>query len=284
MTARITMMVLAASVLFTPVLVNAGDDVSGKPFKNLQRQIDELKRQDEIMKRNSDATGEAILQIMDRYRLNIQQSSECVSGILGVLGEVPEDCIGDSDPPGPQESKYVFVSSTQYTGNLGGLQGADAKCQQLATTAGLPGVYKAWLSDVLDSPNTRFTKTNHRYKLVNDAVIASNWADLTDGLLNYSVQIDEYGNPLADIMDLFVWTGTTVTGHSLPAEIATQEGLGKWHTFCFQWTQEVFWVNAIVGSHWFLTELWSNTGDSKVFPGLEGWPCDEMAHLYCFQQ
>ena len=40
----------------------------------------------------------------------------------------------------------VFLDFSCYTGDLGGLEGADAKCQQAAEDAGLPGIYKAWLS------------------------------------------------------------------------------------------------------------------------------------------
>ena len=44
------------------------------------------------------------------------------------------------------EVKRVFVTSANYTGDLGGLVGADSKCQALADSAGLDGNYKAWLS------------------------------------------------------------------------------------------------------------------------------------------
>ena len=44
-------------------------------------------------------------------------------------------------------SAYVFVTSQTFTGNLGGIAGADQKCQDLADAAGLPGIYKAWLAD-----------------------------------------------------------------------------------------------------------------------------------------
>jgi cysteine-rich repeat protein len=43
-------------------------------------------------------------------------------------------------------SKKVFVSSQMYDGNLGGLAGADAKCQALADAANLTGTYMAWIS------------------------------------------------------------------------------------------------------------------------------------------
>src|ERR1051326_3970478 len=40
----------------------------------------------------------------------------------------------------------VFVSSTTYDGNLGGFDGAAAKCQAVATAAGLGGTWAAWIS------------------------------------------------------------------------------------------------------------------------------------------
>src|SRR5437868_4155746 len=50
----------------------------------------------------------------------------------------------------------VFVTSTRYTANLGGLAGADAICQAHATDAGLPGTYRAWISTAAEAPATRF--------------------------------------------------------------------------------------------------------------------------------
>jgi hypothetical protein len=43
-------------------------------------------------------------------------------------------------------ANFVFVTSRAYTGNLGGLAGADAICQTHAAEAGLPGTYVAWLA------------------------------------------------------------------------------------------------------------------------------------------
>ena len=38
------------------------------------------------------------------------------------------------------EPNIVFVTSTTYDGNLGGLAGADQKCQDCAEAAGLPKI------------------------------------------------------------------------------------------------------------------------------------------------
>jgi hypothetical protein len=53
--------------------------------------------------------------------------------------------------------KRVFVSGSKWNGNLGGLAGADAKCQQAADAAGLGGTFRAWISDDATSASSRLT-------------------------------------------------------------------------------------------------------------------------------
>lgn len=57
----------------------------------------------------------------------------------------PEDDDG-GDPPVKPDGRVVFVSSTTYNGNLGGVAMADKLCQELATSAKLDGTFKAILS------------------------------------------------------------------------------------------------------------------------------------------
>ena len=81
-----------------------------------------------------------------------------------------------------------------YDGNLGGLAGADAKCDLLASNAGLTGTFRAWLSDGIDSPDTRFLKAGNPYVLVdNTTVIASDWTDLTSGSIQAPINLTELG-------------------------------------------------------------------------------------------
>lgn len=55
---------------------------------------------------------------------------------------------------------FVFVTAAAFTGSaFTGLAGADASCQEAASTARLPGTYKAWLSAGGSTPATRFTNT-----------------------------------------------------------------------------------------------------------------------------
>ena len=42
---------------------------------------------------------------------------------------------------------------------MGGVAGADAKCQSLADNANLGGTYKAWISGTTDGPSKRFEQS-----------------------------------------------------------------------------------------------------------------------------
>src|SRR6185295_4806701 len=110
----------------------------------------------------------------------------------------------------------VFISSAIYNGNLGGLAGADQKCQQLAAAAGM-GInrkFMAWLSTSTVSAASRLYHAPDPYVLVSEGgeVVASNWADLTDGTLQRSIQRDELGRRAGPDSGASVWTGTSRTG------------------------------------------------------------------------
>nr|MBA3500495.1 hypothetical protein [Deltaproteobacteria bacterium] len=81
--------------------------------------------------------------------------------------------------------KRVFLTAGQFSGaQIGGLTGADAKCQAEAMAANLTGTYKAWLSDITGSPSTRFTKsTIVPYVRTDGFLLAQSFDDLTDGTI-----------------------------------------------------------------------------------------------------
>lgn len=54
-------------------------------------------------------------------------------------------------------SIIVFVTSTDHSGNLGGLNGADSICNSRAMTAGLSGTFKAYVSDSSTNAIDRIT-------------------------------------------------------------------------------------------------------------------------------
>jgi autotransporter adhesin len=112
-----------------------------------------------------------------------------------------------------QHEKTVFVTSAKFKGNLGGLAGADDKCQAEADGPAsiVPsGTYLAWLSDGTDSPDTRFTKSAHPYMLLDGTKIAENYTDLTDGSILHAINIDSTGKALLGVQQF--WTGTKADG------------------------------------------------------------------------
>lgn len=106
--------------------------------------------------------------------------------------------------------KVIFLSSSSYNGNLGGLQGADDKCQALAAGAGLAGTFKAWLSDGTTSAEDRLTHSDTPYELIDGTRIADDWDDLTDGSLQAPINLDDQGIVFPGA--LLVWTGTQSNG------------------------------------------------------------------------
>lgn len=155
----------------------------------------------------------------------------------------------------------VFLSSTLHSGNLGGLSGGDAICQGLATTAGLPGTYKAWLSDDTSSVSSRFVPSSGPYRLVNGTTIATSFTDLTDGTLLTLINVTETGGDRG--VSLAAWTGTLPNGNATNGAAFT----------CANWSPGG--VDGIVG---------------LVTRGDSGWTltedilCSALNHLYCFQQ
>ena len=142
-------------------------------------------------------------------------------------------------------AKRVFVTSLKYDGNLGGLPGADAKCQVRAAAALLPGTYRAWLSDATGSPSTRFTKSTIPYRLVDGTLIANDYTHLTNGSAQGKIVLTETGGaPIRTgfcgpqdpaVPDrIMVWASTAADG-SLVSSSGT----------CTNWTDI-----AVGGSQW----------------------------------
>jgi hypothetical protein len=109
-----------------------------------------------------------------------------------------------------ESARRVFVSSTSSTANLGGVSGADARCQTLATAAALGGTWQAWVSDALSSPSIRFAVVAAPLRLIDGTVIAADWTALVTGDgLAHAIDQDEFG---AHVAAADVWTSTTQGG------------------------------------------------------------------------
>lgn len=172
--------------------------------------------------------------------------------------------IAPSPSPSPVAG-YVFVTSTSYQGDLGGLTGADQKCQDRADAASLGGTWKAWLSDSNTSAASRLTHSSVPYKLINGTVIANGWTDLTDGTIQSPIDVTEQG---VKVVGTPVWTGTRGNGS------AHSES----NNFCRDWTIAGYYAQgdrAYRGISWVTTEAWTNAS----FDG-----CYNYQPIYCFEQ
>jgi hypothetical protein len=157
----------------------------------------------------------------------------------------------------------IAIAAASSFGNLGGLAGADAICQDAADDAGLTGTWTAWLSTT-DEPgpggspgiDARDRIRDGRYELVDETVIADDKDDLTDGFLKAPISLNERGEEeLAK-----VWTGTDADGTGTDAN-------------CSNWTSssEV----ATPGSSGDISSDWTNVTAPTS--------CDQTDfHLYCF--
>ena len=176
---------------------------------------------------------------------------------------------GTANVCGAPPTKRVFVTSLTYNGNLGGLDGADAKCQALATAAALGGTYKAWLSTVVLNARDRLTHATMPYTLVDGAVVAANFTQLTSGTLLHAInKTQTNGAPPASAplcSSTQVWTDTTAAGN---ADLGDCEG---W-TIASSTTGTAF-----LGDYTQTNSTWSR----HCFTHFQ---CDKFMPLYCIEQ
>ncbi len=109
----------------------------------------------------------------------------------------------------PPFTHTIFLSSATFDGNLGGLEGADAECQNLADAAGMVDrVWKAILSDSETDARDRLTISGPIFD-TRSQFIANGFRDLIDGGISNFVEFDENGDPWNDEP---VWTGSRWNG------------------------------------------------------------------------
>ena len=147
----------------------------------------------------------------------VANNSDCVDddptinpNAIDINDFVDNNCDGQIDE---DFRKYVFATSTTTNGNIGGLAGADAICQNLANSAvpTLPGTYVAWLSTSGNDARDRVTDNpfnTQMYVRTDNAEVARGFQDLVDGTLINLISRDESGNSVGGD----VWSGTGTAG------------------------------------------------------------------------
>ncbi len=121
----------------------------------------------------------------------------------GVPCDTLEACLAGECLP----ARRVFVTSETYPGNLGGLDGADGRCQDLADQALLGGSFRAYIQNVEEAVDAHLTDhAGVPYVRLDGLMVAESFTDLTDGGLAAPLSLDEqrmeHGGPAA-----LAWTG-----------------------------------------------------------------------------
>jgi hypothetical protein len=106
------------------------------------------------------------------------------------------------------EPNLVFVTSSNHTGALGGLGGADFICNERAAEAGLPGTYVAWLSTATVHARERLAGARGWVR-TDGLPFADTIDDLLAGRIFYPASRDENGNQAGAAA---IWTGTRPNG------------------------------------------------------------------------
>ena len=179
----------------------------------------------------------------------------------GVVDAPPDAALGCNAAADCE--RVVFVTSTLLNGNLGGVAGADAKCQALADASSNSRVkghaFLAWVSTAATSPATRFVHGTKPYSLPNKLIIAFSWSDLVSGGLRAGIGVDENGMD----RDALAWTGTRSENGMLST------------TTCSDWTSPSFITKGVTGNVGGNGNGWSSASETT---------CVTSARLYCFEK
>jgi len=193
---------------------------------------------------------------------------------------VAVDPRSEAVPCGPTcrfAGRIVFLSSQLYAGDLGGVAGADLKCQALAKAFDPKHAhrYRAWISDEQSEPATTFEHGEMfaatPYVLRNGVQVAASFEALVEHGPERGITLTD---TLETLLEWRVWTHTTHAGKALPDD-----------HHCAQWTSTAFNLSARVG----LNSVAPGSPDLQAWTDERWWTrylevdCNSAMRLYCFE-
>jgi hypothetical protein len=210
----------------------------------------------------------------------------CASGMQCVSGQGTCDFVPDTLPTG---AGYVFVTSGTFDGNLGGIAGADQKCQAAAAGGNLTGTFKAWISDLNDLPNDparptvnavdRITAAGPWYLPCRTAekklIRAFNNKAQLGGTPLLSLNCTEQAAPVPVGSPAGVWTGTSTGGTAK----SLQDSSGDPRSNCRGWKDNGSGFSLAAGVSGSINDPASNWTDVGSTPRN----CVNLLRLYCVQ-
>lgn len=157
----------------------------------------------------------------------------------------------------------IFVTSQSFAADMGGLNGADTKCQTLAEQAGLAGAWKAVLSDSLRSVRGRISLRGKVVNMKNETVSGRAddfWMEDHGAAIKY----DENGN----LRETMVRTASYASG---------QMAYVTWEKACNNWGSRLPSPEPLrVGLSNAMNRSWTRS-NSEI-------NCGDAAALYCIQE
>lgn len=200
----------------------------------------------------------------------------CVDSLDGAAPDAPD---GDSFLPiadgGNIEAKLVFVTSSKFSGALGGIEAATAICDEAASSAGLNGDWMAFLSAPGDKAIDRLNDSGPWYLVNGLTLVAESKTQLIASdftpQLEHAINMTEEGVTLScnvnDTPALYtecgVWTGTYTNGDAQP-------------NHCENWSTASTEANGSLGVAHFPDAMWLGTGAIAS--------CNAQRRIYCFEQ
>lgn len=162
--------------------------------------------------------------------------------------------------PGEKLNHRMFVTSQTFSGNVGGLAGADARCQLAADAAGLGGTWRAWLSTGAVTAISRLSIGYPIVRVNGEAIFESENERLV-GLFRNAPDMDEYGHGVGNVA---VWTNTDTVGSTL------------FSNDCNAWTSASGGLNGGTGlTQDTSTGAWTRAGVNA---------CSNSLRFYCLEQ
>lgn len=154
----------------------------------------------------------------------------------------------ESDP-------VIFTTSTAYTGNLGGISGADSKCVTHATAGSLGSNFVALVSTGTTNAKSRFNPSGNVFNINNDLIQNNLWGG---SYLSNPIIYDEYGNSASG--DNSIWTGTDETGFSTSNR-------------CSEWTTSSSSISGSYGNS-------TRTSNHWMYQSVGNY-CNNLYPIYC---
>ena len=139
--------------------------------------------------------------------------------------------------------------------------------RQARRAGGSFGSFSAWVGTSGGDPASRFTKATVPYARVDGEIVAQDWTDLTDGTLDFPINVDEQGNA---VIAGFIWSNVATDGtFNDCATMVVPET-------CVDYTDGTATASGGVGSVTAIDATWTEFGC--------GLTCNAALRLLCVEQ